>query len=91
MKFSNSVIDFNTMVMCAFRSTLYPFVPYGCYCGFGGYGIPMDPIDTYAIKYSIILYISVYKQDRNLKNVNNCCELHPSDHPRVDLACIMEE
>ncbi|VDN60839.1 unnamed protein product [Dracunculus medinensis] len=34
------------MVMCAFRSTLYPFVPYGCYCGFGGYGIPMDPIDT---------------------------------------------
>ncbi|VDN60968.1 unnamed protein product [Dracunculus medinensis] len=33
------------MVMCSFSSTLYPFIPYGCYCGFGGYGTPMDEID----------------------------------------------
>ncbi|VDN53957.1 unnamed protein product [Dracunculus medinensis] len=33
------------MVMCSFSSTLYSFVPYGCYCGFGGYGTPMDEVD----------------------------------------------
>ncbi|XP_041475010.1 phospholipase A2-like [Lytechinus variegatus] len=41
-----SVFNFGYMSSCATNSYSNRYNGYGCYCGFGGYGTPVDSLDT---------------------------------------------
>ncbi|KHJ91176.1 phospholipase A2 [Oesophagostomum dentatum] len=40
-----SLWNFNSMIWCELRTWIFKYVPYGCFCGFGGHGRPVDKID----------------------------------------------
>ncbi|MFH4976481.1 hypothetical protein AB6A40_003190 [Gnathostoma spinigerum] len=44
-KVPNSLWNFNSMVKCRLQYSGYVYNNYGCYCGLGGKGEPVDGID----------------------------------------------
>lgn len=41
------MFQFRKMISCATGRSFWAYLPYGCYCGLGGSGIPMDDTDRY--------------------------------------------
>ncbi|CAH3176883.1 unnamed protein product, partial [Porites lobata] len=42
----NVVFQFRKMISCATGRSFWAYLPYGCYCGLGGSGIPVDDTDS---------------------------------------------
>ena len=42
------MFQFRKMISCATGRSFWAYLPYGCYCGLGGSGIPVDDTDRYS-------------------------------------------
>lgn len=45
VSYKRSVLDFGVMIYCAVGRSPLDYNGYGCFCGIGGQGTPMDDID----------------------------------------------
>ncbi|XP_004690748.1 PREDICTED: phospholipase A2 [Condylura cristata] len=60
---SRSVLQFRKMIKCVIPDShpALDFADYGCYCGLGGYGTPVDELDTCCQTHD-----NCYEQSRNV-------------------------
>ncbi|KAG8504666.1 Phospholipase A2, major isoenzyme [Galemys pyrenaicus] len=62
---SRSLLQLRGMIRCAIPSStpLLDFADYGCYCGLGGYGTPVDELDRCCQTHD-----SCYEQSKNVES-----------------------
>lgn len=55
-----NLIQFGTMIQCATPRSFWDYMDYGCYCGYGGRGTPVDALDRQVEPYPFIFVILFY-------------------------------
>ena len=45
VSYKRSVLDFGVMILCAVGRSAIDYNGYGCFCGLGGEGTPLDDTD----------------------------------------------
>jgi hypothetical protein len=53
---------FGHMIACETGRSMFDFTDYGCFCGYGGEGNPVDALDTYvhrSFTISIVILVSL--------------------------------
>jgi hypothetical protein len=57
MKYQKRGLYFGHMISCETGRSFLHYLNYGCFCGVGGAGSPVDDLDTYVYHY-LILFIN---------------------------------